>query len=190
MKRPRRPSPWRSGRLHSRERRGDPARRRGYTIHVHAIIRLGAGYGRVRLALLRGFAHDYNMSKSRDVLVAAAMTLAIASGYVFATRPRSSHAAVLRDLYASPLCLRTDGNPRPDSPTIEQAWLRTVKIPIAQATPDFIGMSTIELHFTADGAARSLSFIVAGSHRWRFNDDATTATWMAGVCGPMAPKYG
>jgi hypothetical protein len=137
------------------------------------------------LALLRGFAHDYNMSKSRDVLVAAAMTLAIASGYVFATRPRSSHAAVLRDLYASPLCLRTDGNPRPDSPTIEQAWLRTVKVPIAQATPDFIGMSTIELHFTAAGAARSLSFIVAGSHRWRFNDDVTTAAWMADVCGPM-----
>ncbi|HWE62360.1 MAG TPA: hypothetical protein VHB98_11670 [Chloroflexota bacterium] len=123
------------------------------------------------------------MSRSRDALVAVGMIVVIAGGYVYSVRPRASHAAVLRDLYASPLCLHADGTPRPRGPTVAQAWAYTVRTPIARARAGFVGLSTIELFVGPSGSQRYLSFIQAGPHRWRFNEDANTISWVLRVCG-------
>ena len=123
------------------------------------------------------------MSRTRDALVAAATIVLIAGGYWYATRPTGSRAAVLQDLYGSPLCLQAVGTPRPESPTIAQAWARTLGAPIARAQATFVGLDTIELSVGPPGSQRSLSFIQAGPHRWRFNEDAETIAWEARVCG-------
>jgi hypothetical protein len=126
------------------------------------------------------------MSRTRDALVAAAMIVLIAGGYWYATRPTGSRVAALRDLYGSPLCLQAGGMPRPGSPTIAQAWARSLGAPITRARADFVGLDTIELSVGPPGSQRSLSFIQAGPHRWRFNEDAETTTWEAGVCGALS----
>lgn len=123
------------------------------------------------------------MSKTRDALVAVGMTVILVGGYWYSTRPSASHTAVLRDLYASPLCVRADGSPRPGGPTVAQAWSRTMGTPIARARAGFVGLHTIEIDVGGPSSQQNLSFIQAGSHRWRFNDDAVTGAWVAHVCG-------
>jgi hypothetical protein len=123
------------------------------------------------------------MSKTRDALVAVGMVVIMAGGYWYSARPSASYTAVLRGLYASPLCLRADGSPRPGSPTVARAWARTIGSPIEQAPASFVGLTTIEIGFGPSASRRYLSFIQAGAHRWRFNDDATTNAWVAHACG-------
>jgi hypothetical protein len=123
------------------------------------------------------------MSKTRDALVAVAMVVIITGGYMYSTRPSTSRAGILRDLYASPVCLDAHGAPRAGAPTVAQAWTRTTGTAIGQAHADFIGMSTIELYLGPTSSKRYLTFIQTGPHRWRFNEDANTSTWVAGVCG-------
>lgn len=123
------------------------------------------------------------MSRSRDALVAVGMAVIIAGGYMYSTRPSTSRAAALRDLYASPLCLTPDSSPSTGALTIAQAWLRTVGTPIEEAHADFVGLKTIELYAGPSTSQRYLSFIQASPHRWRFNEDANTSAWVARVCG-------
>ena len=68
------------------------------------------------------------MISSRDALVATVITAGILGGWYVENRPRAGHAADLRDLYASPVCVRADGSPAPGSPTVRQAWARTIRI--------------------------------------------------------------
>jgi hypothetical protein len=116
---------------------------------------------------------------ARDVLVGVALTAAIVSGFVFESRPRSSRAGLLREVYASPVCL-SGGVPRAGSPTIRQAWARTIGTPIADAKADFVGMTTVILYYSGS----HLTFLHAVGHRWRFSDDLVTAAWVDRVCGP------
>ena len=120
---------------------------------------------------------------ARDALVGLALTAAIVSGYAFENQPRGSRAGILRDVYASPVCL-AHGLPRRDSPTVEQAWSRTIGTPIAAAKADFVGMTTVILYYNAGGSTGQLTFLRAARHRWRFSDDLVTAAWVAHVCGP------
>ena len=123
------------------------------------------------------------MSKTRDALVAVTFTAVIVSGYVFENRPRSSHAAALRDLYRSPVCLSADGSALPGSPTVATAWERTIRIPLTRTHIDFIGLGTIELRFLADTEMGHLTFIDAGADHWHANDDVATSAWVRHVCG-------
>lgn len=132
---------------------------------------------------IRGLlARASRLLRPRDALVAVALTAAIVSGYVFETRPRSTDQAALADLYRSPVCVRADGRPLTGSPTVAQAWQRTIGTPIAQATHDFVGMTTIELRYSAGGNAHHLAFYQVGVHGWRFNDDVETAEWVRDIC--------
>lgn len=121
--------------------------------------------------------------RPRDAIVAVALTAAIVSGYVFETRPRSTDRAALADLYRSAVCTGSDGRPLAGSPTVAQAWERTIGTPVARATHDFVGMTTIELRYSAGGNAHHLAFYQVGAHGWHFNNDVETAEWVRGICG-------
>lgn len=119
---------------------------------------------------------------ARDALVGVALTTVIVSGYVFENQPRSSRVGILQEVYTSPACL-AGGSPRRGSPTIQQAWSRTIGTPIADAKADFVGMATVILYYNAGGNTRQLTFLRAAGHRWRVSDDLVTSAWVTRVCG-------
>ena len=123
------------------------------------------------------------MSKSRDALVAVTIAAVVFGSWAFENRPRTSHTAALRELLASPVCLRADGSPQPGGPTVARAWRTTIRLPIERAKPNFVGDSTIELTFRTDSAMGHLTFVRGEPHIWRPNDDIATIAWLARVCG-------
>ena len=133
----------------------------------------------LKARLARGTRH----LRPRDAIVAVAITAAIVSGYVFETRPRSTDQGALVDLYRSPVCIGAGGQPLAGSPTVAQAWQRTIGTPVAQAKHDFVGMGTIELRYSVGGNTHHLAFYQVGAHGWLFNEDVETAEWVRGICG-------
>lgn len=120
------------------------------------------------------------MSKTSDALAAVTITAVLLSGWAFANRPRGSHAADLHDLLGSPICLAANGSPQPAGPTLTEAWQRTFHSSITQGRQNYIGSATIELGRPT--GAGQITFVRAGSHRWRPNDDVETLAWLAIVC--------
>jgi hypothetical protein len=122
------------------------------------------------------------VSKTRDALVAVTITAALLSGWVVANRPRSSHAADLRDLLAGPVCMAANGAPKPGGPSVAEAWERTIRLPIARAKTNYIGADTIELGFQSGSALGRVTFVRVGNHQWRPNSDVATLDWIAVAC--------
>ena len=121
------------------------------------------------------------VSKTRDAIVASTIIALILSGWAIENRPRASRAADLRDLLASPACV-ADG---PRGPTVAKAWARTFRLPIARASPNFIGSDTIELGLQGASSLGQLTFIRAGGHVWRPNHDSATDDWLATACARL-----
>jgi hypothetical protein len=124
------------------------------------------------------------MSKRRDALVGVVIAAALAGSFALEGRqPTTSHAGALRDLFASPACLRADGRPRPGGPSVAAAWMRATHRPIGQAEHTFVSAGTITLRVAPNAGMGEITFIAVGAHRWRPNNDLATSAWVARICG-------
>ncbi len=127
------------------------------------------------------------MSIRLNIAAVVVAVLVMSGVWLAANQPHKAPTAELRDLYASPLCLSSNGEPRAGSPTVARAWARTTRVKLVGAKLLFHGTEAIGIYDVYDGVPTPINFLRAGAHRWQPANDLATLAWVRRACRSLKP---